>query len=119
MISPLNVLLVLSGLFVAWNLWRMFAGKVSPALARELVGGGALLLDVRTAGEFAGGHLPSAVNVPVQELGRRVDELGHKERAVVVYCHSGLRSATAARVLRQNGFRDVHDLGAMGRWRAT
>lgn len=119
MISPQNIVLVLLGLFVAWNLWRMFGGKVPPARARELVTNGALLLDVRTTGEFAGAHLPNALNVPLQDLERRADDLGHKERPVVVYCQSGMRSATATRLLRQKGFRDVHDLGAMGRWPAA
>lgn len=97
----------------------MFGGKVPPEQARALVESGAVLLDVRSPDEFASGHLPKAVNVPVQELGARVGELGRKERPVVVYCHSGMRSSTAARVLRRNGFRDVHDLGAMARWRAA
>lgn len=115
---PLLVVTIVFGLFVAWNLYRMFAGKVAPAHAHELVAGGAMLLDVRSTGEFASGHLPKAKNVPVQELDRRVGELGHKQRPVVVYCQSGMRSATAARILRSRGFQDVHDLGAMARWPA-
>ena len=74
---------------------------------------------MRSTGEFAGGHLPNAKNVPVQELGRRIDELGHRERPVVVYCQSGMRSASAARILRSSGYKDVHDLGAMARWPAA
>jgi len=115
---PLLVVTLLFGLFVAFNLWRMFAGKVAPAQAAELVRGGALLLDVRSTGEFAGGHLPNAKNVPVQELERRCDDVCHKQRPIVVYCQSGMRSATAARILRSHGFSDVHDLGAMARWPA-
>jgi phage shock protein E len=112
----LLVVLALSALFVAWRVWRTFGNKVAPSVARELVSGGALLLDVRTTGEFAGGHLPGAKNIPVQELERRLGEVGNKERPVVLYCQSGMRSATAAAVLQEAGYRDVHDLGAMGRW---
>jgi rhodanese-related sulfurtransferase len=85
--------------------------------------GGALLpacrADIR--GEEArrlvsSGHLPGAGSVPVQELDRRMDEVGPRTRPVVVYCRSGMRSARAARMLRAAGFTAVRDLGAMRRW---
>lgn len=88
----------------------------SSAEAHRLVEAGALLLDVRTPEEFAGGHIQGAVNIPVQELERRMAEVGDRERAVVVYCRSGARSATAAAMLRDAGHRRVHDLGPMSRW---
>jgi phage shock protein E len=91
-------------------------GKISGTRAHELVEGGALLLDVRTPGEFASGHLDGALNVPVQELGSRLGELGDKQRAIVVYCRSGARSGRAKRLLSSRGYASVHDLGAMGRW---
>ena len=84
--------------------------------ARDLVAAGALLLDVRTTQEFARGHLPGAVNIPVSQLAKRVSELGDRQRAVVVYCQRGTRSRMASEVLRRAGFSAVHDLGAMGRW---
>lgn len=109
------LLLALIAALSLFMLRRRF-GDVSPAEARRLVEGGALLLDVRTPGEFAGGHLPSAVNVPVGELGGRLGSLAPKDRAVVVYCASGVRSAVAAGVLRDAGFSTVKNLGAMSRW---
>ena len=84
--------------------------------ARDLVSRGAVLLDVRTPEEFGDEHLPGALNVPLQELSARLDEIGAKERDVVVYCRSGRRSAEATRMLRQAGFRCVHDMGAMLEW---
>lgn len=83
--------------------------------ARELVANGALLLDVRTPDEFREHHLPVAVNIPVQELGRRLSELGPKARPVVVHCRSGARSAAAAQLLRREGY-EVHDIGGIGNW---
>lgn len=106
---------ILLAALVAFWLYRSFAGKVAPAEARRLVGAGARLLDVRTSGEFAGGHLPGALNVPVGDLADRLGELDPR-RPTVVYCQSGMRSASAARLLRKSGFREVHDLGAMARW---
>lgn len=117
--GPVLLLFGLFGAFTLWNLWRVLAGKVAPATARELVAGGALLLDVRSPDEFAAAHLPGAMNVPVQVLEDRLAELGHKERPVVIYCASGIRSASAARLLKAAGFRDVHDLGGMRRWQRT
>jgi phage shock protein E len=84
--------------------------------ARDLVARGAVLLDVRTPDEFRDEHLKGALNLPLQELAARLDELGSRERAVVVYCRSGRRSAEAASLLRQRGFRHVHDMGAMLEW---
>jgi rhodanese-related sulfurtransferase len=80
--------------------------------ARRLVAEGALLLDVRTPAEFASGHVDGALNIPVQELGARVSEVGPKDRAVVVYCRSGGRSCAAAGLLKNAGY-DVLDVGGM------
>lgn len=91
-------------------------GRTSSTEARQLVEGGARLLDVRTPAEFASGHLPGALNVPVAELERRISEVGAKDRPVVVYCRSGSRSRWATSLLKQAGFQAVHDLGAMSRW---
>ena len=91
-------------------------GDVSGAEARQLVQAGARLVDVRTPGEFAAGHIPGALNLPVQQMDARVAELGPKGGAVVVYCRSGHRSSNAARMLRSAGFTAVHDLGPMSRW---
>lgn len=91
-------------------------GDVSGAEARQLVQAGARLVDVRTPGEFAAGHLPGALNLPVQQLDARVAELGPKNAAVVVYCRSGHRSGNAARMLKSAGFTAVHNLGPMSRW---
>lgn len=82
--------------------------------ARARVEAGALLLDVRTTGEFAGGHVEGAINIPLSDLEARFSEL-ETDRGVVVYCQMGSRSARAATILRQRGV-DVFDLGAMSSW---
>jgi rhodanese-related sulfurtransferase/uncharacterized membrane protein YedE/YeeE len=84
--------------------------------ARQLVEGGAILVDVRSFGEFLAGHIEGALNVPLPELRERVDELGTRARPIVVYCRSGARSAQAALLLREQGFQRVHDLGSMLDW---
>jgi NADPH-dependent 2,4-dienoyl-CoA reductase/sulfur reductase-like enzyme/rhodanese-related sulfurtransferase len=68
-----------------------------------------LLLDVRTAQEFAQGHIPGAVNVPVDELRSRLDEVP-RDREIAVYCQVGQRGYLAARILKQEGY-PVTNLG--------
>ncbi|MBZ4413214.1 rhodanese-like domain-containing protein [Myxococcus faecalis] len=85
--------------------------------ARRRVEAGATLVDVRSPEEFADGHLPGAVNIPVGELARRLGELGPPTTPVVVYCRSGARSGRAERLLKEQGFQDVFNLGPMSAWR--
>lgn len=92
------------------------APKADPNEARRRVADGAVLLDVRSPAEFASGHLPGAVNVPVGDIARRAGEIGPLDRPIVVYCRSGARSSAAASALTRHGFVDVLDLGAMSRW---
>lgn len=91
---------------------------LSGPAAQALVKDGALLLDVRSSGEFSEGHLPGAVNVPVQELEASLGSLSpDKARPIVVYCRSGVRSARARSRLLQAGFTRVEDLGALSNWK--
>lgn len=97
--------------------WMMRRGRIPAADARRLVEDGALLLDVRTPAEFAAGHVDGAQNLAVQQLEGAFDSLGPRDRAIVVYCHSGMRSRLAAALLRRAGFTAVHDLGPGSAWR--
>jgi rhodanese-related sulfurtransferase len=67
------------------------------------------LLDVRTPKEFAEGHLPGAVNIPVDDLRGRLGELS-KDRRILAYCQVGMRGYIATRILLQKGV-DVANLG--------
>jgi len=69
---------------------------------------GTLVLDVRTPQEFAGGHVPGAVNVPIDELRDRLGEIDASKR-VIAYCQVGLRGYLATRILQQAG-RDAANL---------
>jgi len=92
------------------------AGTISGEEARRLVASGARLVDVRTKGEFSSGHLPGAVNIPVQTLSSGLKALGDPGKPIVVYCLSGARSGRAKSVLESRGFGAVHNLGPMSRW---
>jgi rhodanese-related sulfurtransferase len=78
-------------------------GKLLKALAEDP---SALLLDVRTRKEYLAGHLTAALNIPVDDLRNRLDELP-KDRRIFAYCHSGYRSYVAQRILLNRGWNDV------------
>ncbi|MEM7136567.1 MAG: rhodanese-like domain-containing protein [Myxococcota bacterium] len=107
----LVVVLVLALVYLRFGVPRIAGDE-----ARDKVGNGALLLDVRSVEEFESGHLEGAVNIPIRELADRMGEVGPVEREIVVYCASGTRSAVAKRMLEGEGYGQVHDLGGMSRW---
>lgn len=87
-------------------------------LARRLPGGGIYLLDVRQPWEHELVHLPGDVLLPLPELARRCEEVQPAPGQVVVcYCHHGVRSLTAAALLRGAGFAGALSLsGGIDRW---
>jgi rhodanese-related sulfurtransferase len=109
------ILVLLLGVVLGWFVARTRLGKVAPEKARALVADGALLLDVRSPTEFSSGHITGARNVPLSDVSSATASLAQEKKAVVVYCQSGMRSATAAGILRRAGI-EVYDLGAMSRW---
>jgi phage shock protein E len=91
-------------------------GKVDGSTARALAAGGARVVDVRTPQEFASGHVPGAINIPYDEMGKRAAEIGPTTTRVVVYCRSGRRSAIAAETLGKLGYAQLYDLGTFSAW---
>ncbi len=93
-----------------------------PALAHRLVEEqGGLLLDVRTAEEFAAGHLAGAQHIPHTEIEARLPEIerlvgSDNSRPIVVYCRSGRRAGIAKETLRKHGYHQVTNLGGMTDW---
>ena len=89
---------------------------VSAATARDWLNKGALVIDVRSEGEFQQRHLPKAINIP---LGRIGDEIARrapdKEQAILLHCLSGTRSGMAKTMLKRMGYRNVFNLGSYGR----
>ncbi len=77
-----------------------------------------VLLDTRTAGEYARGHIEGALHVPLDELRGRLDELP-RDREIWVHCQSGLRSYIACRILSQNGFSCANVAGGYGFYAQT
>lgn len=97
--------------FVAENDLSGFSPLITAAELRQALAGDRppQVLDVRSAKEFARGHLAGALHVPIDELRARVKEVP-KDRPLVVYCRSGFRAHLALRILAQRGFPEVRNL---------
>lgn len=77
----------------------------------ELVKNGAIILDVRSKGEFAGGHIKGSVNISVDILRNNLVKLKDKNNTIITCCASGMRSATAKSILQSNGYVNVYNGG--------
>ncbi|MCB1137730.1 MAG: rhodanese-like domain-containing protein [Leptospiraceae bacterium] len=80
---------------------------------KQMIEKGAMVVDVRSPMEYNMGHYPGAVNIPITELQKRVDELGSKDKSIVVYCASGSRSETARNFLKSLGYNQVVNAGGL------
>ena len=92
--------------------------EVDPAAADEMVAAGALLLDVREADEWAAGHAPAAVHMPMGQIPTGYGELP-TDRPIACICRSGARSGRVTEYLRSFGLDVVNVAGGMRAWAAT
>jgi rhodanese-related sulfurtransferase len=89
--------------------------EVSPSQAQQLIESGAQLVDVRTDDEYAAGHIPGALHVPLADLRSEAAGLD-RENPLVVYCRSGERSGMAADAFAASGW-DAHSIeGGLLQW---
>lgn len=70
------------------------------------------VIDVRTPAEFSGGNVAQSINIPLQELQSRIEELKEIKGEIILCCASGGRSHMATQMLRQQGFDNVHNGGS-------
>lgn len=80
---------------------------------QDLKSGQKTFVDVRTPEEYAGGHVPGAINIPLDEIQKRLDEFKDMPKPVVAYCRSGARSGMATSILKQAGVQDVINGGGI------
>ena len=76
-----------------------------------IVANGAIILDVRTTGEYAVGHLKNSINIPLAGLINQMNKL-KKDKPVITCCASGMRSSSAKSMLESNGFKEVYNGGS-------
>jgi phage shock protein E len=87
---------------------RIFGKKVD---LQEVISNGAVIVDVRSKGEFQTGHLRNSINIPVDNLDKNLKKL-NKNNPIITCCASGARSASAVRILKSNGFEQVFNGGS-------
>ena len=86
--------------------------KSSPEIdLGQLIANKAMIVDVRTAGEYQGGHIKGSLNIPLQTLNTHLSKL-KKDRTIITCCASGARSSVARNILKSNGFEHVHNGGS-------
>ncbi|MCZ3389122.1 MAG: rhodanese-like domain-containing protein [Actinomycetia bacterium] len=101
-------------------LGRLFGGvpSVSAGDARELMDAGAVMVDVRTSGEWNAGHCAFALHIALDQLSEKQRRIP-KNKKVVVVCRSGNRSRGAAKQLIASGFAAVNLSGGMNAWQRS
>jgi phage shock protein E len=108
------ILVILAVIALAYTLKR--ARQISAADALEFLKNGALVIDVRSVAEFTSGHLPQALNLPLDEieilLPRSVKD---KNQVLLLHCQSGMRSGVAKTRLKTLGYANVFNLGSYAR----
>jgi rhodanese-related sulfurtransferase len=81
---------------------------------------GAVVIDVRSAAEYASGHVAVARNIPLDQIEARLGELAeHKDADIYVICQSGRRSMAASEAMAKNGYKPINVDGGTSGWRAA
>jgi phage shock protein E len=107
-------LMVLAVIALAYALKR--ARQISSTGALEFLKKGALVIDVRSAAEFESGHLPEALNIPLDEIATLLPRsVKDKNQVLLLHCQSGMRSGLAKTRLKGLGYANVFNLGSYAR----
>jgi phage shock protein E len=110
-ISPL-IVIVLLGVLLAIKR----GGQISTRTAAQLLQRGAVVIDVRSAGEYTARHLPRAVNIPLSEIEKVIErKVSDKNQVILLHCQTGARSNEAKSRLRVMGYGNTYNLGSYAR----
>ena len=91
-------------------------GQISTKEALAHLKSGALVIDVRTPSEFNSGHMPSAINLPLDQIETALPRLvKEKSQVILLHCQSGMRSGVAKKKLNALGYSNAYNLGSYGR----
>lgn len=116
MSSTLWVIYIVALVLVLGFMKMRRSGQVPIKDAQDYMKRGALVIDVRTPGEFNSGHLSQAYNMPVDELeGLVANKIKDKDRLILLHCQTGLRSKKAKDRLEKLGYSKVFDMGSYER----
>jgi len=93
--------------------------KITGSKVKELINQNKniTILDVRTEEEYKAGHIEGSLLIPYDEISKKAENiLKDKSSTIIVYCHSGRRSAIAAQTLSELGYSNIYDLGGISNW---
>lgn len=93
---------------------KIFSRAKSPDFS-EMIKNDGIIIDVRTNSEFSSGHIKDSKNIPLNVLPHNLQKLKSKQKPVITCCASGMRSASAKKILESNGFTQVYNGGG---WRS-
>ncbi len=93
------------------NFFKQLFGGLPSVDLENLIKEGAYIVDVRSAGEFSGGHAKGSVNIPLDQLPRQISKFKNK-KTIIVCCKSGGRSRQAKALLEKNGITNVINGGS-------
>lgn len=79
---------------------------------KELISNNAIIIDVRTKGEFASGHIKKSINIPLDSLSLNLSKLKDKNQPIITCCASGMRSGMAKNILKNKGYTQVYNGGS-------
>jgi len=106
---------IILAVFLAFLLLKR-TGQISAKEALAHLKSGALVIDVRTPSEFSSGHLPSAINLPLDQIETALPrKVRDKSQVLLLHCQSGMRSGVAKKKLNALGYSNAYNLGSYGR----
>jgi phage shock protein E len=92
--------------------FNLFKTKDNSAMEAVIKNEQTVIIDVRTRGEFMGGHVADSLNIPLDELTENVQKIKKMNKPIVLCCASGNRSGQATRYLKEQGLENVHNGGS-------
>jgi phage shock protein E len=102
-------------LFVGISTILRASAGLNEAQAHELLAKGAIVIDVRSKGEFSAKSIDGVINIPLPELEAMISKaVSDKNQIVLLHCRSGSRSGHGTRLLKQLGYEQTYNLGSFG-----
>jgi len=93
------------------GLLRKIFGLAPEVDFEQLIAGGAIIVDVRSKGEYSSGHVKGSLNIPLDQVADSLNKLKDKEQVIITCCASGMRSGVAKKILKNAGYNNVYNGG--------
>ena len=102
--TPKNIFLILLCVVAFFFIKKRFFDTTD---YKSMLSEGGIIIDVRSEGEFLGGHVEGSLNIPLSDLPSKLDLLKDKNQPIITCCASGMRSSAAAKILSSKGYTNV------------